>query len=64
MGFLDRLFGRGKASEAQQSATENDSFHMQPEPHADEQALQLYRYMLRTAPPILTRCPDHPPSPR
>jgi hypothetical protein len=51
MAFLDRLFGRGKASGAQQPATEYDSFHMQPEPHRDEQALQRYRYMLRTAPP-------------
>ncbi len=51
MEFLERLFGRRKASEAQQPVTERGSFHMQPEPHADEQALQRYRYMLRTAPP-------------
>ncbi len=52
MGLLDRLFGRKEESRAQPGA---------PHPHgpstggqlpdADEQALQRYRYMLKTAPP-------------
>jgi hypothetical protein len=53
MGFLDRLFGRKEGARSQPAAS---TYHglgereHQP-PDADEQALQRYRYMLRTAPP-------------
>lgn len=53
MGFLDRLFGRRNESQAQ-PATPTYHGHGDREyqpPNADEQALQRYRYMLRTAPP-------------
>jgi hypothetical protein len=53
MGFLDRLFGRKEEPRAQPSTPTfhgpGDSEHQSP--NADEQALQRYRYMLRTAPP-------------
>ena len=42
MGFLDRLF-RGNASEPRDTANESKL--------TDEQALERYRYLLRTAPP-------------
>jgi hypothetical protein len=51
MGFFDRLFGRQETPPAQQPATGSTSFGGQSEPLSDEQALQRYRYMLRTAPP-------------
>ncbi len=75
MGFLDRLFGRGRASEERRPAPARrgygsgydggyDSDYDQGYGHqgndrsydtrgrsADEQALERYRYMLRTAPP-------------
>lgn len=47
MGLLDRLFGR--TDEPRASAPGIGS--QQPRASADEQALQRYRYMLRTAPP-------------
>jgi hypothetical protein len=53
MGFLDRLFGRREESRAQPATPTYHSYgdrEYQP-PSADEQALQRYRYMLRTAPP-------------
>ena len=53
MGFLDRLFGRREESRAQ-PATPTHHGHGDREyqtPNADEQALQRYRYMLKTAPP-------------
>jgi hypothetical protein len=50
MGFLDRLFGRREESRAQPAAPPSRGDWEQP-PDADEQALQRYRYMLRTAPP-------------
>jgi hypothetical protein len=53
MGFLDRLFGRRDESRAQPATPTYPSHgdrEYQP-PSADEQALQRYRYMLRTAPP-------------
>jgi len=53
MGFLDRLFGRKEESQGQAAAPTYPSHgdrKYQP-PNADEQALQRYRYMLRTAPP-------------
>ena len=53
MGFLDRLFGRKEEPQGQAAAPTYPSYgdrKYQP-PNADEQALQRYRYMLRTAPP-------------
>jgi hypothetical protein len=55
MGFLDRLFGR-KEEEARSQPAAPPTYHGPGEkeyepPDADEQALQRYRYMLRTAPP-------------
>ena len=53
MGFLDRLFGRKEEPQGQ-AAAPTDYRHGDREyqpPSADEQALQRYRYMLKTAPP-------------
>src|SRR5215218_9185795 len=53
MGFLDRLFGRKEEPQGQAAAPTYPSHgdrEYQPS-NADEQALQRYRYMLRTAPP-------------
>ena len=55
MGFLDRLFGRKEKEEAR-SQPAAPTHHGPGErehqpPDADEQALERYRYMLRTAPP-------------
>ncbi len=53
MGFLDRLFGRKEEARQQPAAPtyhEPGEREHQP-PDADEQALERYRYMLRTAPP-------------
>src|SRR5919107_4284014 len=53
MGFLDRLFGRKEEPREQPvpptSHGPSDEGHQLAD--ADEQALQRYRYMLRTAPP-------------
>jgi hypothetical protein len=54
MGFLDRLFGRKEEEARSQPAAPTYHGPAQREhqpPDADEQALQRYRYMLRTAPP-------------
>ena len=52
MGFLDRLFGRREEPRAQPAAPPTYSGDEGRQPaDADEQALQRYRYMLRTAPP-------------
>ena len=53
MGFLDWLFGRNKAREPQQPSWsgQGEQFRETSEPLTDEQAIQRYRYMLRTAPP-------------
>jgi hypothetical protein len=53
MSFLDWLFGRNKASEPQRQAwnDQGERFDEAPEQLTDEQAIQRYRYMLRTAPP-------------
>ena len=54
MGFLDRLFGRKEEEARQQPAAPTYHGHGEREhqpPDADEQALERYRYMLRTAPP-------------
>jgi hypothetical protein len=42
MGFLDRLFGTGSPRRPQQPL---------PPPDSDAQAIERYRYMVRTAPP-------------
>ena len=53
MGFLARLFGRKEESQSQPAAlTYHGSGEREHQPlDANEQALQRYRYMLRTAPP-------------
>jgi hypothetical protein len=53
MGFLDRLFGRKEKARSQPAApTYHGSGEREHQPlDANEQALQRYRYMLRTAPP-------------
>ena len=52
MGFLDRLFGRKEEPRAQpQAPTYHSPGEMGRQQDEDEQALQRYRYMLRTAPP-------------
>ena len=54
MGFLDRLFGRREEPPMQPAALTYDppgTGGQQRLSEADEQALQRYRYMLRTAPP-------------
>src|SRR5262249_58925646 len=49
MGFLDRLFGRNRPDTAADQATQRG----QPQDRqlSDEQAIERYKYMLRTAPP-------------
>ena len=67
MGLLDRLFGRGQRTSSPygpgpQSAEGGYGYARQPAPaapaggqqparSADEQAIERYRYLLRTAPP-------------
>jgi hypothetical protein len=51
MGFLDRLFGRKKESRAQPAAPTSSPDGGRQASDADDQALQRYRYMLKTAPP-------------
>ncbi len=63
MGFLDRLFGRGEDRERRERAPETqplerapetrrlDTAPSAPEQLTDEQAVERYRYLLRTAPP-------------
>ena len=51
MGFLDRLFGRGAGSESPQRQRAPTSSRAAPEDLTDEQALERYRYLVRTAPP-------------
>jgi hypothetical protein len=48
VGFLDRLFGGTKASSAEPWAAEPPG---RKAPSTDEQAIERYRYLLRTAPP-------------
>ena len=56
MGLFDWLFGRKEEHRAQPAApTSHDPGDRgQQPPDADEQALQHYRYMLKTAPPETT----------
>ncbi|HEU5103488.1 MAG TPA: hypothetical protein VFU22_30915, partial [Roseiflexaceae bacterium] len=53
MGFLDWLFGRTKprAPREQGWASQGEQFGRTSAPLTDEQAIERYRYMLRTAPP-------------
>lgn len=52
MGFLDRLFGRREEEPAPQpQQRRNPQRGQSPEEMTDEQAVERYRYMLRTAPP-------------
>jgi hypothetical protein len=53
VGLFDWLFGRKEESRVQPSAptSRGPDDGGQPPPNADEQALQRYRYMLKTAPP-------------
>lgn len=50
MGFFDRFTGRKDEREQEQAIPGQYQFGRQP-PLDDEQALERYRYMLRTAPP-------------
>ncbi|MEJ7871577.1 MAG: hypothetical protein WKF67_04910 [Rubrobacteraceae bacterium] len=51
MGFLDRLFGRKEETRVQPAAPTSSLDGRQQPSDTDEQALQRYRYMLKTAPP-------------
>jgi len=52
MSFLERLFGRNKTHAQQPSwSDQGERFDAASAPLTDEQAIQRYRYMLRTAPP-------------
>ena len=53
MGFLDRLFGRREEQPAPQPQQRRNppGSGQSPEEMTDEQAVERYRYMLRTAPP-------------
>jgi hypothetical protein len=51
MGFLDRLFGRGAGSESPPREHASASTRGAPDELTDEQALERYRYLVRTAPP-------------
>lgn len=51
MGFLDRLFGRGEEPRARSGEPNRGSDVGRRPPDADEQALQRYRYMLKSALP-------------
>ena len=53
MGFLDRLFGREEQPRPRSGYSGHRPGPMAPG-EVDEQALQRYRYMLRTAPPETT----------
>ena len=51
MGFFDRLLGRSTGSESRTPQHASESSRAAPEELTDEQALERYRYLLRTAPP-------------
>jgi hypothetical protein len=51
MGFLDRLLGRSRGSEAPPEQHASASSEAAPVELTDEQALERYRYLVRTAPP-------------
>jgi hypothetical protein len=51
MGFLDRLLGRGTGPESRPKQPAPASSAAAPGELTDEQALERYRYLVRTAPP-------------
>jgi hypothetical protein len=51
MGFLDRLLGRGADAESPPGQQPPASSRAAPGELTDEQALERYRYLVRTAPP-------------
>jgi hypothetical protein len=51
MGFLDRLFGRGPGSGSPPREHASAPSPAAPAELTDEQALERYRYLVRTAPP-------------
>ncbi len=55
MGFFDRLFGRRQPPQPRESRTPfgqpQDGSQPQDQPLTDEQAIERYKYLLRTAPP-------------
>jgi hypothetical protein len=51
MGFLDRLLGRGTGPESRPRQGASASSPAAPGELTDEQALERYRYLVRTAPP-------------
>jgi hypothetical protein len=51
MGFLDRLLGRRTGREAPPRKDASSSSRAAPGEVTDEQALERYRYLVRTAPP-------------
>jgi hypothetical protein len=51
MGFLDRLLGRGPGPEPRPAHHASAPSPAAPGELSDEQALERYRYLLRTAPP-------------
>jgi hypothetical protein len=51
MGFLDRLLGRSTGSESPPRQRASASSRAAPGELTDEQALERYRYLVRTAPP-------------
>jgi hypothetical protein len=51
MGFLDRLLGRSTGSESRPRQGASASAPAAPGELTDEQALERYRYLVRTAPP-------------
>ena len=51
MGFLDRLFGRSADSESPPRQHASASSRAAPGELTDEEALERYRYLVRTAPP-------------
>lgn len=50
MGFLDRLFGREEKHDRRE-ARERSGDYGEPRRMSDEQAVERYKYLLRTAPP-------------
>jgi hypothetical protein len=51
MGFLDRLVGRSTGPESRPRQRASASSPAAPDELTDEQALERYRYLVRTAPP-------------
>ena len=51
MGFLDRLLGRSTGPESRREQHASASSPAAPGELTDEQALERYRYLVRTAPP-------------